>query len=109
MNKKQIRNIKIFKTLLSVEGEGIYKYDTIEYEGDLWLVPEWIDNSSEGYSRPTRIIRLTFLPHTRGFSEDEYVLQNPIPKFVFEGHVPLELKRFYVVIENPEIFVDIRS
>ncbi len=104
-----IKITKILKTMVAIQSEGIFLCDTIEYEGKLWLVPEWLDNPSKGYSMPARIICLTFLPHTHGFSEDEFVLQNPIPKSVFDGHIPLELRNSYIVIENPEIFVDIRT
>ncbi len=96
---------KLLKTLVP-DSEGISSYDTIEYEDDLWLVPEWIDGSpSEELSRPARIIRITFLPRTGPFGDAQYVLRDPIPKGIFEGHVPPELKELYVVIENPCVAV----
>jgi len=99
--------MKILKTLFSLEGKGLILCDTIEYEGQLWLVPEWIyDTPSKGFSRPARIIQITYLPKSGRFGKADYLLQNPVPKAVFEGHVPSELKNVYVVIENPKIIVE---
>ena len=99
--------MKLLKTLVPFD-DGIYLVDTIEYEGGLWLVPEWIAGKpSKGYSRPARIIRITFLQRSGPFGKADHVLKDPLPKGVFEGHVPTELKDVYVVIENPDIVVEI--
>lgn len=98
--------MKILKTLVPAD-DGLFVYDTIEYEGKLWLVPEWIDGiPTKGYSKPARIICLTVLPHSQGAAGADYALNNPIPKSVWQGHVPPELKNMYVVIENPDIVVE---
>ena len=97
--------MKILKTLIPSE-TGLFLCDTIEYENELWLVPEWIDGiPTKKSSRPVRIIQITYLPKSGPFGEADYLLENPLPKGVFEGHVPPELKNVYVVIENPDITV----
>ncbi len=97
--------MKILKTLIPSE-TGLFLCDTIEYENGLWLVPEWIDGiPTKESSKPARIIQITYLPKSGPFGEADYLLQNPLPKGVFEGHVPPELKDVYVVIENPDITV----
>jgi len=99
--------MKILKTLMPLEGEGLILCDTIEYEGELWLVPEWIyDTPSKGLSNPARIICMTFLRKTGPFPKTDYTLSDPIPKSVFEGHISEELKSFYRVIQNPKIIVE---
>lgn len=101
--------MKILKTLMPSD-EGLFLCDTIEYEGGLWLVPEWIDGiPSKGYSKPARIIQITYLPKSGPFGKADFLLQNPLPKGVFEGNVPSELKSVYVVIENPDIVFEIPS
>lgn len=78
--------------------------DTIEFEGKMWLVPEWLDNREEGFSHPTRIILLDNLPHQKSASPNEdFLLSDPLPKAVFDGHVPPESEFDYVVLERPDI------
>jgi len=97
--------MKILKTLIPSEF-GLFLCDTIEYEDHLWLVPEWIDGTpSKGFSKPARIIQITYVPKSGPFGNADYLLENPLPKGVFEGHVPSKLKNVYVVIENPDITV----
>ncbi len=55
--------IDIFKSLVPLN-DGIYEIDTIEHEGMLWLVPEWLDTPRKGWSRPARIVCLSLLEHT---------------------------------------------
>ena len=106
----QRKSIKIIKTAISIEGEGIAIFDTIEYEGKLCIVPEWIDNMpTKGFSRPTRLVCLNLPPQPGSLYGSDYYEPNPIPRCVFEGYAPLELKHQYTVIENPEIFVETPS
>lgn len=98
--------MKIFKTLVPSE-DGILLYDTILYEGKLWLVPEWLDGEpKKGYSKPVRIICMSSLEHTGPFSDADYTLKHPIPKAVFEGHVPQGFENKYIVIENPAVILE---
>jgi hypothetical protein len=99
--------MKISKTLISYrEGGSIYMCDTIEHEGKLWLVPHWLESPSEGTKQPTRIIRLDGLQYQRmtnpAYGAD-YILNEPLPKAVFEGPLPKELEGQYVAIERPDI------
>jgi hypothetical protein len=87
------------------DDNGIYEQDAIEYEGEIWLVPEWLDHKSGEHCIPARIIRLEGLRHQpapNGF-DAEWVLNDPMPKDVLDGHVPSELADKYVVIEMPDI------
>ena len=98
---------KVLKTLLffSEDEKGIiYRIDTIEYVGKIWLVPGWIDNPKEGWRIPERIICLNILSYeeTPGGSAD-FLLNGGIPKSVFEGKILPEYQNQYIVIEKPDI------
>ena len=102
----------ILKTLVLTE-EGLMGIDTIEHEGMLWLVPEWIDTPCKGWSRPARIVCLSGLDYIRApvGSPDQYVLrsQNPMPKSVLSGQIPPQLASQYVVIDHPDIEFETHS
>jgi hypothetical protein len=91
-----------------VDEGTIWKMDTIEYKGKMWLVPEWTVDRLEGLTKPTRIICLDSLQHqkTPGGPAD-FVLNNGIPKSVVDtGQTPPRSEDWLVVIENPDITVE---
>ena len=101
--------MKILKTMVSfsdLEDGSVYKMDTIEYQGKLWLVPEWTVDRVAGLTRPTRIICLDPLPHqkTPGGPSD-FVLNYGIPKSVCIGS-RIAQEDLFVVIESPDITVE---
>jgi hypothetical protein len=102
--------MRIFSTLVAVEHEGIFSFDTIEYEGKLWLVPEWIDGKPQkGFSMPVRIIcleRLKLVGPRSSVQGDDYILNGAIPKSVIDGHIPPNFEHIYLIIERPEIIVE---
>lgn len=82
-------------------------FDTIEYEGALWLVTEWMKHNTEAKMRPRRIIRLTGHPFqdVRGQRPHEYLLNVPIPKSLVENpDLPPEPSVFEVVDMPPIAF-----
>jgi hypothetical protein len=95
--------VKIFKTAVLVEDGGdLLQCDTIEYEGKLWLVPEWLEVPTQRMTMPTRIIgldRSLFQKPSPKYPVD-YFLSCPLPKAVFYGQIPTELKEQVVVIER---------
>jgi hypothetical protein len=61
----------ILKTLIQQWDDGsILLCDTIEWQGKLWLVPEWLAGPEAGTERPARVIGLHGLP-----------LQKPLPPY----------------------------
>ncbi len=95
--------------MISIENEGIFVCECIEYQGKIWIVPEWKDYPTKWYSKPARII-WSYTPAYRSpFPEINYILHDPIPRSVYEGHPTEEQRKSYHVIENPEIFVDLRA
>ena len=82
-------------------GGAIYKMDVIEHDGHFWLVPRWIDKQDEPTTRPERIVLLDTIPHKR--TKDQFVVEAPVPRYVFEGAVPPGEAAQYVVILQPDI------
>jgi hypothetical protein len=100
--------MKILKTAVALEGDNsgsIYQMDTIEWQGKNWLVPQWLEAPQLGYSIPARIICLDYLPHqkTAGGNFGDFVLNQPLPKAMFEGPLPKTPTALPAVIERPDI------
>ena len=79
--------------------------DTVEHEGKLWLVPEWIDTQDGRWTKPVRIICLSVLPHQQRSpnSGADYDLMCPMTKAILNGQIPKETTLDLVVVENPNI------
>ena len=103
MGKQQ--PMKILKTMVS-DGTSIQSVDTIEFEGQMWLVPLWFDLQEEGMTMPLRIIALATIPHQvlEHYPAAQFAANKPLPKAFFEpGPIPPELKRGYEIRERPPI------
>lgn len=98
--------MKILKTLLGFEDSGnLFECDTIEHEGQFWLVPEWLEAPELGVKRPARMIPLARLRHQRmsaGWAQ-RFAVPDPVPRDVFEGHAPPEKAAQFGVIDQPDI------
>jgi hypothetical protein len=107
--------VKVFKVAIAEEGgNAIFECDAIEYVlrkwlVPKWLVPKWLDNPTEGWKIPERLICLENLPHHKaaGFPF-EYVVSEPIPKTVLHDPGPLPLGSKYEVLFAPDIRIPTR-
>jgi hypothetical protein len=102
--------MKIFRTALTFDDNSdLHFADSIEHEGQMWLVPEWVELPAEGWRTPRRLICLNTMPHERkeGDAGGDLVVTLPIPKCVFNGEVPRDAKAKYVMVERPDIRVPI--
>lgn len=91
-------------------GGQIHVVDVIEYDNKLWLVPEWLDYTDAKVTMPARIVCLDLLRHERPPSDDQdIVVSDPIPKSVFDGHVPPGIENQYLVIERPDIRLPLQT
>jgi hypothetical protein len=102
--------MKIRRCLLSVRDEsGIHSMvtmDVIAHEGKFWLVPEWLDNQTKTATRPVRIVSLETMVHHRTEGQNpEFLVENPIPTYVFDGQIPPAEASKYVVVEYPGILI----
>ena len=99
--------MKILKATLNLIGgnqPGIHHMDAIEYEGQVWLVPEWLDFHADGVTMPTRIVSLANIPHDRtSVPGMEIVVSFPVPAGVFFGSLREDAERSYTVVERPDI------
>ena len=101
--------MQIFKTtvtFIDLDALGFrVDVDTIEYEGKLWLVPEWNDTTDGVWTKPTRIICLEKLPLRKNdpVLSADYELECPMTKAILGGHVPQESTLVFVIVENPDI------
>jgi hypothetical protein len=95
----------MLRTLIAITDEStIFQADTVEYQGKLWLVPEWLEAPTEGWKKPRRIIRLDGLEYQRleaGDPRGNFVLKWPIPRAVIEGRDQNAANNGYVVVELP--------
>ena len=79
--------------------DGLYRVDVIEFEGGLWLVPEWLDNKAQGWTTPARIIRLDTIPHQRVEGMDyHFVVNVSIPKAILTGADPTTIDTEFPLI-----------
>lgn len=91
---------KIFHTAIR-SGDDVYCIDTIEHQGGLWLVPEWLEIQGGQVRKPERIIRLDCLQYQsepEGLAFD-YVLNDSIPQAVLDGQTIAG----YIVEIRPDI------
>jgi len=103
--------MRVYKTSLTLVNEdgsddGPILMDTIEHGGAFWLVPNWIDQSGEGLSKPERIVPLAPLDHFSNAGGDpRFVVNGILPKAVFYGTVPQELAPLFQVVLNPDVLI----
>jgi hypothetical protein len=97
---------KTVVTLIDLDALGqTLDVDTIEYEGKLWLVPEWNDTIDGTVTMPARLICLAGLPLEKNTSGGvaDYVLQHPMTKAILNGQIPPELANKVAVVHDPNI------
>ena len=75
-----------------------YLIDTIEHEGEWWLVASWLEPNEGGELIPGRLVRLSGLQYQEETAGDyRFLLNNSIPKSVFDG----EEHTGYVTLNYP--------
>lgn len=114
MEPKPLRATKTRAIVVDDRGETPRLFDTIEYEGGLWIVPHWVDAQDLGLTRPYRILRIDRLDGARGATRDDLLKPStfpdvdrefafPIPATILEPDFPLEQIRGFFVIEKPDL------
>ena len=82
-------------------GGAVHSMDVIEHDGRCWLVPKWLYRDDRPTTKPERIVLLDTIPHKR--TKDRFVVEVPVPRYLFKGAVPPEEAGQYVVILQPDI------
>jgi hypothetical protein len=94
--------MKVFSVVIMIEDDGSSALcDMIEYQGEMWLVPEWLPGSRPKTERPTRII---FVPKDRlkpaiSSYQADFSLDIPVSKDALAGRQTTGIR----VVENPAI------
>jgi hypothetical protein len=89
-----------------VENGTVYKYDGLEHEGKLWLVPQWLDVPAQGVTKPARLVRFDHLRHQHSPNAKdgiEYVINVPIPIALFDVRRQLKATNDIECKELPDI------
>jgi hypothetical protein len=92
------------KCLCLIDGVRYALLDVIEHEGELWLVPWWLEERGAGKMRPGRIIRMAALdPVELNGPQARWGTLRPIPKAAAEpGPLPPELAQ--LCEEEPDLW-----
>jgi hypothetical protein len=106
-----VADTQTFKVLVGFEDGTLGECGAIEYEGAIWLVPNWLPFPGEGYAKPERMIRLDQFQY-RHFAEPvtgpgpfagaDFAINDPLPKQLLTGELTPQLKSRYVVLDKPD-------
>lgn len=96
----------ITRTLVLLEEElSLETIDTIEDDGQLWLVGGWAAPDAEGWRQAKSLVRLTGLDYSPAESDPSihWVLPTPIPRRVLSGRASKEHPERYVLRVAPDV------
>jgi hypothetical protein len=99
------------RTYVSCDDGKTYLIDTIQYQGEFWLVPKWIATTSPTVRKPARIIRLPMervqdLGHDfLGSDVRARKLDGLVPKAVLDGESGSQSDASLDVVEAPDLEV----
>ena len=104
--------MEILKTLVLDDSVGQFRtYGTILYKEQLWFVPEWIVNQSQGWKKPKRMVLLTVLGPQKAPAESgaDFFVSRKLPTYVFGGEIPKQLKDVGAVLDHPDLKIPIQD
>ncbi|MFO1018218.1 MAG: hypothetical protein U1E03_11510 [Hyphomonadaceae bacterium] len=86
-------DLTIWRAIVATDEDRgkLFKCDVIEHEGDKWLVPYWLHSSTEEWSMPARIVRLSAFRHQwhPGGKVSDATVNEPVPKSLLDHTVEL--------------------
>ncbi|WGF89886.1 hypothetical protein [Marinivivus vitaminiproducens] len=86
-------------------GSALRTVETIEHNGVLWLVPEWIEYTADGCMRPLRIISLESIWHDyTPKGAIQVVVHNSLPDDLMPPAPAVEIAKIAKVIDLPDIW-----
>jgi hypothetical protein len=95
----------LFKVAVS-HGSQMETYDGVSHGGKLWIVPQWIEDTTRGIKWPARMIRFDDHPLMQERPEwlqgCEYVLSREVPQSVLAG---MSSKEFETLAGSDVTFV----
>ncbi len=102
--------MKTYKVIVQIAETGsLGECEAIEHGGRIWLVPHWLESSTLAATKPSRLIPLDILQHQslppgNAYGAD-YILNDPMPKQLFDETVPPQLAKLFQVVEGPDIVI----
>lgn len=85
-------------------GSGIHRVEAIEFEGELWLVPNWFEHPGEGWMQPARMVSLKAVRHHRVAANDfQIVVEVPLPADMMSPRRATETAKKTEVRDTPPI------
>jgi hypothetical protein len=109
LDEARARNLimSIYTSMIGTDKGSIVKCDTIEHDGGLWIVPQWLVSHGEGVQRPAYAIRVDTLPLAKFEAGSKfghyYLQQGHIPIDVLEGRSTQGPHGEYEVMQSPDI------
>lgn len=102
---------EIRKTLVFHEdGNAFLHVDTVEHEGQWWLVPRWLIQAGTGSRQPERMIAISQFKYQKSiFPGCYWAITQQLPRFLFDHHDPQKIDAKYVVLLAPEALFPIES
>lgn len=98
-----MKGISGAKATVGTDTGKLIQVDVIEWQGKVWLVPQWLVSLDQKTRRPRRIICLSNLQHqVPGPGKWGYVVNNTVPESLMGEGVPERVQGFFVV-ELPDI------
>lgn len=90
-------------TLVGSDGGKVFLIDTIEHEGALWLVPEWVEVIDPPGQEPKRAIRLTGLDYEPSANPDaDFALKTTVSIGILDGTTRPEEADGFLVVDRPD-------
>ena len=102
--------MRVMKTTIQCEDGSQRVCDTIQHDGKLWLVPAWVDDASQPYSRPVRLIGMSGLKYWSMpmHSAVDFVVEDRVPEAILQGTALTEPEVPYVILERPDVRITTR-
>jgi hypothetical protein len=99
------------KTYVALDDGTTVLVETIEHEGDLWLVPKWIATSFPNMHKPARMIRMP-KDRLQDLGHDflasgihAHKLDGQVSKVLLDVANPLQSDQPFDVLEAPELLI----
>ncbi len=78
--------------------------DVVEHNGEHWLVPQWVNDPTARVRRPARMVSLKFIPHETVRGEYQFLIIDPLPKWLLDGSPgPRDERKRFAILNYPEI------
>lgn len=98
----------VWKAMIRIDSQ-LAIMDVIRHEERFWLVPDWWQSTSAGWRMPDRIVAIDSMAHDHvpQNKDWQFLINNPVPKLVFEAAHHSQIPDGYEVAIRPNIRLQI--